>query len=284
MNCRHKEFSTRQQADWHRKTGPIIGRGSYGIVYVSGGPDFQTNGEERYAVKVLRESHVNKVKKGRKSLVAEHCILSALQHQSIIQSFCVEIDPQGNMFHIMELCTGGDLLHSILEAGTFEETKANHLFAQLVSGVEHLHQCGVAHRDLKPENILLTSSSTLKIADFGLAECFRLPWEGGAHKTRGIRGTKAYLAPEVFTTTWFDPRAVDVWACGVVYLAMRLGKLLWLQALPELDGDYTSVQDDRRCCEGVFRSEFFDSVGFCIGLLKRTKLILIPKGSSLLDI
>ena len=42
--------------------------------------------------------------------------------------------------------------------------------AELVLGIEFLHQRGIIHRDLKPENILLRRDGHVTITDFGLGE------------------------------------------------------------------------------------------------------------------
>lgn len=52
--------------------------------------------------------------------------------------------------------------------------KAHTYMLQLLSGVNYLHDVGIAHRDLKPENILLDANDNIKISDFGLATIFRL--------------------------------------------------------------------------------------------------------------
>ena len=73
---------------------------------------------------------------------------------------------------VMELCAGGELFHQLEKFGRFSEAEARVLYRQLMKVVMYCHEKGVIHRDLKPENILLaskTSSSPIKLADFGLA-------------------------------------------------------------------------------------------------------------------
>jgi serine/threonine protein kinase len=48
------------------------------------------------------------------------------------------------------------------------ETRARRYFAQLLSGVKHIHANGFCHRDIKPENCMVEAATdTLKIIDFG---------------------------------------------------------------------------------------------------------------------
>lgn len=51
--------------------------------------------------------------------------------------------------------------------------EAQRYFLQLLSGLQYLHQRGIAHRDLKPENLLLDEHDNVKISDFGMATMFR---------------------------------------------------------------------------------------------------------------
>jgi len=109
-----------------------------------------------------------------------------------------------------------------------------------------MHEMGVAHRDLKPENLLLTQHGALKITDFGNGECFRMAWEREAHMTAGLCGSAPYIAPEEYVEKEFDPRAVDAWACGIIYMAMRTGRHLWRVAQKDEDEFFTRYLEDRK--------------------------------------
>lgn len=237
-----------------------IGRGAYGIVYLCHKADPKNGDMENiYAIKKLRLAQV-KLKRYRKQLTAEFCILSSLQHPNVIRSLDLLHDATGNLCEVMEFCAGGDLHTLISSTGKLEILEADCFFKQLVRGVQYIHEMGVAHQDLKPENLLLTTSGALKIADFGAAECFRMAWEKEAHMATGIRGSKPYIAPEVFTGTEFDPRAVDLWACGVIYMVMRTGELPWRIAKKGHDSTFDGYLDDRKRVDGYQPIEILHKV------------------------
>lgn len=67
---------------------------------------------------------------------------------------------------------GGDLKFHIYNMGGdpgFELVRARFYAAEVVCGLEHLHQQGIVYRDCKPENILLDDHGHVRISDLGLA-------------------------------------------------------------------------------------------------------------------
>lgn len=93
----------------------------------------------------------------------------------------------------MELCSGGDLYGLLQKYGYFKEEIAKFYLAEILLGLEYLHNLDIVYRDLKPENILLTSEGHLKIADFGLCKQ-NVPFELA---TKSFCGSPAYLPPEL---------------------------------------------------------------------------------------
>ncbi|EQC36090.1 hypothetical protein SDRG_06209 [Saprolegnia diclina VS20] len=65
------------------------------------------------------------------------------------------------------------------------------------------------HRDLKSLNVLLSSTNYIKVADFGLAREIDLNMTTGA-------GTRAWTAPEVFTSGGTYDYAADIYSFGVI--------------------------------------------------------------------
>ncbi|POR34818.1 Serine/threonine-protein kinase hal4 [Tolypocladium paradoxum] len=231
------------------KCQEVVGRGAFGIVRIShkklGG-----SGEKLFAVKEFRRRPEETEKKYSKRLTAEFCISSSLRHPNVIHTLDLLKDSKGDFCEVMEFCAGGDLYTLVLSSGKLEVQEADCFFKQMMRGVEYLHEMGVAHRDLKPENLLLTTRGAIKITDFGNGECFRMAWETDAHMVSGLCGSAPYISPEEYTDKEFDARAVDVWACGVIYMAMRTGRHLWRVAKKDDDEFYARYLEGRRDEEG----------------------------------
>ncbi|KAK6118057.1 hypothetical protein DH2020_048222 [Rehmannia glutinosa] len=120
---------------------------------------------------------------------------------------------------VMELCAGGELFHKLEKHGRFSEPEARAFFRHLMQVVMYCHDKGVVHRDLKPENILLStksSSSPIKLADFGLATYIR-----PGQSLHGTVGSPFYIAPEVLAGGY--DQAADVWSAGVILYILLSG-------------------------------------------------------------
>jgi len=135
---------------------------------------------------------------------------------------------QGNIEYIfLEYAPHGELFDRIEPDVGMPQHQAQQFLLQLLSGVEYLHSRGVAHRDIKPENLLLDSNDNIKISDFGLATLFRV---GGKERALDRKcGTMPYVAPEVLLRP-YAAQPADVWACGIVLVAMLAGELPWDKA------------------------------------------------------
>jgi protein-serine/threonine kinase len=239
-------YSTATLVEKYGQCQETVGRGAFGIVKVSHKRLGNGAAEQLYAVKEFRRRPDENEMKSSKRLASEFCISSSLRHRNIIHTLDLLQDLKGDFCEIMEFCTGGDLCTLVLAASKLEVNEADCYIKQMMRGVEYIHEMGVAHRDLKPENLLLTEHGSLKITDFGNAECFRMAWEADSHMISGICGSAPYIAPEEYVEKEFDARAVDVCAAGVIYMAMRTGRYLWRVAMKEEDEYYKRYLTDRR--------------------------------------
>lgn len=245
------------------KCQEVVGRGAFGIVRISHKVDPKdSRTEQLYAVKEFRRRPQETARKYQKRLTSEFCISSSLRHPNIIHTLDLLQDAKGDYCEVMEYCAGGDLYTLVLTTGNLDVVEADCYFKQLMRGVEYMHEMGVAHRDLKPENLLLTTRGSLKITDFGNGECFRMAWEKEPHMTAGLCGSAPYIAPEEYIEKEFDPRAVDVWATGVIYMAMRTGRHLWRVARTDEDEFYERYLEGRRDEDGYGPIETLHRVCF----------------------
>jgi len=238
---------TQSLVEKYGKCQEIVGHGAFGIVRIAHKVDAKNpRREQLFAVKEFRQRPGESARRYQKRLTSEFCISSSMHHPNVIHTLDLLQDDKGDFCEVMEYCAGGDLYTLILAASNLEVLEADCYFKQLMRGVEYMHEMGVAHRDLKPENLLLTQHGALKITDFGNGECFRMAWEKEAHMTAGLCGSAPYIAPEEYVDDEFDPRGVDVWACGIIYMAMRTGRHLWRVAQKGEDEFYTRYLDDRK--------------------------------------
>lgn len=251
--------STVNDSRLHDKYGQlssVVGKGSFGVVRLAQKPD--PKDKRRKLVYAVKEFHITENESEKafmKRLASEFCLASSLHHVNIIETLDLLRAGSDKFCGVMEYCAGGDLYSLIAVAGKLEIVEADCFFKQVMRGVAYMHEMGVAHRDLKPENVLLTSRGCVKLTDFGNAECFRMAWEKEVHLSQHLAGSGPYIAPEEYVKNEFDPRAVDVWAAGVIYLAMCTGRHLWLRAEPddEFYARYLAGRKDKNGYEPIER-------------------------------
>lgn len=226
--------------DKYGKPQGIIGKGAYGLVKLVSKTDSATKKEIYYAVKELKKKDKEDSNHFSTRLTSEFVISNALNHMNIVKTIDLMKNSSGAYSEIMEYCSAGDLYSLILATNGegLHYLEADCFMKQIMRGLSYMHSKGVAHCDLKPENILLTTSGVAKISDFGTSAVFRTAWEKECHFSSGACGSEPYVAPEEFAVKEYDPRYVDVWSAGVVYLTMSTGGYVWEIAKDDDDGLY----------------------------------------------
>ncbi|XP_059824657.1 hormonally up-regulated neu tumor-associated kinase homolog A isoform X1 [Hypanus sabinus] len=176
---------------------------------------------EKVAVKVIDKKKAKKDSYVTKNLRREGQIHQMIRHPNITQLLDI-LETENSYYLVMELCTGGNLMHKMYDKKILEEAEARRYIRQLTLAVEHLHRAGVVHRDLKIENLLLDEENNIKLIDFGLSNCAGILGYSDPFSTQC--GSPAYAAPELLARKKYGPK-VDIWSIGVNTYAMLTGTL-----------------------------------------------------------
>ncbi|XP_047155378.1 CDPK-related kinase 5-like isoform X2 [Vigna umbellata] len=213
-----KNFGFSKQFEQKFEVGDEVGRGHFGYTCAAKFLKGQLKGQH-VAVKVIPKAKMTTAI-AIEDVRREVKILRALTgHKNLIQ-FHDAYEDNDNVYIVMELCEGGELLDRILSrGGKYTEEDAKAVMIQILNVVAFCHLQGVVHRDLKPENFLFTSkeeNSELKAIDFGLSD-FVKPDE----RLNDIVGSAYYVAPEVLHRAYSTE--ADVWSVGVIAYILLCG-------------------------------------------------------------
>lgn len=204
-------FNTGSFFNSYELDGKKIGEGGFGSVFKA---VHQPTGSVR-AVKMISKEYA-----AISDFQVEAAIMRQMTHPNVIE-FHEMFDDGGNIFEVMELCHGGDMMDHMSQHGPLSEREAAIFLEQVFQAVAYMHSAGVCHRDLKLENFLLKTTdpveqNTVKLIDFGVARRYQ---PGTPMKT--VVGSLSYQAPEM---TWgYCTQACDLWSCGVMMYTCLVG-------------------------------------------------------------
>jgi len=161
----------KRQATFKWFKGPLIGKGTYGRVYLGMNA---TTGDFLAVKQVEVNRHASNgdselLKEMIAALNQEIETMQHLDHVNIVQYLgCERKEMSISIF--LEYIPGGSIGSCLRKHGKFDEPIVRSLTRQTLSGLEYLHREGILHRDLKADNILLDKTGTCKISDFGISK------------------------------------------------------------------------------------------------------------------
>ena len=203
-----------------------IGAGGMGVVYRA----IDARLDQVRAVKTLPRTDVAMVARLRREARA----MAAVQHPNLAILHSLEIWKTRPLL-VMEFLEGGSLAE-LIRRGSLPADRIKGIALSIAGALGALHAAGILHRDIKPSNIAFTASGTPKLLDFGLAKFVSSESETMAIAAEtatgadsfstvghGIRGTPAYMSPEVLMGSTPSP-SDDLWSLSVTLLEAYTGK------------------------------------------------------------
>lgn len=205
--CLHGRYEVEQELGW----------GSLGRVYLARDL-LRDPGRDRIAIKVIRRDRLTPA--AIAYLKLEFRFLSGMRHPHVAEVYDLDVVPGGGdgqdplLFFTEEYLPGETLVAATRRLGWEPSLE---LFVQTLRALAFVHAHGLIHMDIKPQNVLVLEQDgarRVRVLDFHLAR----EQDGG--RARTMRGTIAYMPPEVIKGEQVDVRA-DLYSLGaVVYEAL----------------------------------------------------------------
>ena len=201
-----------------------IGQGGMGTVYLAEHPRIQ----RQVAIKVLAPQLIRNSMASER-FEAEARALTRIQHPNIVEVYDLDATDTGQLYYVMELLKGQELLTVITEReGGMSAQEVLPYAEQLCAALQVAHDRGVVHRDIKPANIFVMDGAPLriKILDFGVAKLLEesVP-SANPTQTGTVLGTPLCISPEqaLGRSKEVGPLS-DIYSLGVLLYWMLCGE------------------------------------------------------------
>ncbi|KAG9150369.1 hypothetical protein Leryth_014546 [Lithospermum erythrorhizon] len=211
------------KGQWQK--GKLIGRGTYGSVYVA-------THRETGALCALKEVDLipddPKCAECIKQLEQEIRVLRQLKHPNIVQYYGSEIIEDRFCIYLEFIHPGSINKYVKEHCGAVTERVIRNFTRHILLGLAYLHSKKTIHRDIKGANLLVNAAGVVKLADFGIAKHL-----SGSAMNLSLKGTPQWMAPELLQAVLRNNSnpdhawAIDIWSLGCTVIEMLTGKPPW---------------------------------------------------------
>jgi serine/threonine protein kinase len=206
----------------HFELGPVLARGSMGIVYKSR----DTRAGKDVALKVLYPEFTHD-EASLKRFIQVMKTVAGMHHDNLV-ALCGAGKHGETCWFAMEYVEGESLNKVIERLGTRKMINWRYTLSmgtQIARALEALHEKQIIHRNVAPENILIRSKDKVpKLADLMLAKVVDSTEVRTATRPGELVGNVAYMAPErTRVDVEVDIRA-DIYSLGATVYTLLTGR------------------------------------------------------------
>ena len=152
-------------------------------------------------------------------VIKELSELRKLTHKNIVSVLnCFHSDDNTNEICLQLQHINGCTLGSIARRSPHQlsEVTAGGYVVQVVSGLIHLHACGIVHGDIKGDSVIVCDKTgTAKLAGFAKSKTLQKVKSANNNGKPAATGTPLWMAPEVVTGSESTTES-DVWSLGIL--------------------------------------------------------------------
>lgn len=196
----------------------LLGTGAMGAVYLA----WDSMLRRDVAIKLIRRTDDDTDNERRERFLREARAAARLIHPNVVQIFQVG-EEDSFRFIAMEYVQGTTTADAATQrGGRLPEDFAIERMREAADALRLAESLGICHRDIKPANLLLTTTGSLKIADFGLASHIEGTETLGPGSSGELEGTPFYMSPEQWSNGPITPKT-DVYGLACTFFHLLIG-------------------------------------------------------------
>jgi serine/threonine protein kinase len=213
----------------------VLGHGGFGITYAAQDLTLKvrvavkeylprqlaTRGEGQTRVSIFTGDAAQQYDYGLRKFLEEAQSVARFAHHPNVVSARDYFTANGTAYMVMEYVEGVTLKEYLANKGgriSFEEARS--ILMPVMDALREVHQAGMLHRDVSPDNIYITTTSQVKILDFGAARYFA----GEQSKSLSVILKSGYAPEEQYRSKGQQGPWTDVYGTGATLYRALTGQ------------------------------------------------------------